>query len=204
MEWKGIPYSLDAKEIVESVNGITTVAVDKIPTVIVSTSFPWETVVSSIIAAMIPSFIAWYAIRKNFQLAKYQHELSVNKDLVNLFRVSVADFITNITLLVNLIKHAKEMKLCGDTENERYKLEEARGVDKLVHHYWNKIQLMLDSSGNHEAFESSLVNIICITNELKHSTAYHTNIDDNLSSFESSLDEVIENAKVIINIHEKK
>lgn len=99
MEWKGIPYPLDSKEIVESINSITTVAVDKIPTVIVSTSFSWETVVAAFFSALIPSFIAWYALRHNYKLAEYQNTLVAKEKWISDFRAALAEFISEVEIL---------------------------------------------------------------------------------------------------------
>nr|WP_282561831.1 hypothetical protein [Providencia sp. PROV188] len=103
MEWKGIPYSLDAKDIMESVNSITTVAVDKIPTVIVSTSFSWETVVAAFLSALIPSLIAWYALKNNYKLAEYQNTLATKEKWVSDFRVALAEFISETSIFTSKI-----------------------------------------------------------------------------------------------------
>lgn len=104
-EWKGVPYFFDATgKLQEQVS----VVVGKIPQVVVETSFSWETVISAFFAALIPSFIAWYALKNNYKLAEYQNNLTHKKELVFNIRESVSEYVTNISLLINSLSMLQE------------------------------------------------------------------------------------------------
>ncbi|MGJ7061668.1 hypothetical protein [Morganella morganii] len=95
-EWKGVPYFFDATgELQEQIS----VVIGKIPQVVVETSFSWETVISAFFAALIPSFIAWYALKNNYKLAEYQNTLSAKEKWIGDFRSALAEYVTEASIL---------------------------------------------------------------------------------------------------------
>lgn len=95
-EWKGVPYFFDATgKLQEQVS----VVVGKIPQVVVETSFSWETVISAFFAALIPSFIAWYALKNNYKLAEYQNNLSAKEKWIGDFRSALAEYVAEASIL---------------------------------------------------------------------------------------------------------
>lgn len=169
MEWKGIPYSLDAKEIVESVNSITTVAVDKIPTVVVSTSFSWEAVISAFFAALIPSFIAWYALNKNFKLAKYQNSLSSYNEISQELRKTIADYIGNTKMYISLIIYVQKIDpLTEQSKFEKYADEQdVMAVSSEIS--LSKLLIMLDNENKAQfRFSKRLNNISARITKLRN------------------------------------
>lgn len=161
MEWKGIPYSLDAKEIVESVNSMTTVAVDKIPTVIVSTSFSWETVVAAFFSALIPSLIAWYALKHNYRLAEYQNTLVAQEKWIGDFRGVLAEYVSELTIFSSNIITQPHIV----TSEDEKKAELCK----------YKLLLLLGSSTDAEIdFAKSVVSISNLIIELKRSLSFTT------------------------------
>ncbi|HFD6681269.1 TPA: hypothetical protein ACF5RG_001055 [Providencia alcalifaciens] len=155
MEWKGIPYSLDAKEIVESVNNITTVAVDKIPAVVVSTSFSWETVVAAFFSALIPSFIAWYALKHNYRLAEYQNTLVAQEKWISDFRIALAEFISEAEILTG--KMSSEMQILIVNIDEK-PVELSK---------YNLLLLLIGASKPEIEFSKSIVHISNLIMQLK-------------------------------------
>ncbi|WP_272693952.1 hypothetical protein [Providencia sp. PROV036] len=149
MEWKGIPYSLDAKEIMESVNNITTVAVDKIPAVVVSTSFSWETVVAAFFSALIPSLIAWYALRHNYKLAEYQNTLVSKEKWISDFRSALAEFISEAEILTSKIDFLTFHAVMGNNIDEK-PVELSK---------YNLLLLLIGASKHEIEFSKSIVNI---------------------------------------------
>lgn len=161
MEWKGIPYSLDAKEIVESVKSISTVAVDKIPTVVVSTSFSWETVVAAFFSALIPSLIAWYALKHNYRLAEYQNTLAAQEKWIGDFRGVLAEYISELTIFSSNIITQPHIV----TSEDEKKAELCK----------YKLLLLLGSSTDAEIdFAKSVVSISNLIIELKRSLSFTT------------------------------
>ncbi|MTC29143.1 hypothetical protein [Providencia alcalifaciens] len=159
MEWKGIPCSLDAKEIVESVNNITTVAVDKIPAVVVSTSFSWETVVAAFFSALIPSLIAWYALKNNYKLAEYQNKLVAQEKWISDFRGILAEYISELTIFSSNIITQPHIVTSED--------------EKKAELYKYKLLLLLGSSTDAEIdFAKSVVSINNLIIELKKSLSF--------------------------------
>lgn len=167
MEWKGIPYSLDVVGLLNTAENITTVAVNKVPTIAITTSFSWETVISAFFAALIPSFIAWYALKQNYNLAKFQHELSSNEDLVRLFRVSVAEFVTNTNILVAAVRTANLHGFHGDSEHAAYIIKGVGQEEKAVDFELNKLLLLLGQSNEEIKFIEKLVGLNNTINSLK-------------------------------------
>ncbi|MCF1264295.1 hypothetical protein LH673_02645 [Morganella morganii] len=99
-EWKGVPYFFDVNgELQKQVS----VVVGKIPQVIVETSFSWETVISAFFAALIPSFIAWYALKQNYKLSEYQNSLSSTKELSKELRITIASYLSNIEIILQFL-----------------------------------------------------------------------------------------------------
>ncbi|HHR6466250.1 TPA: hypothetical protein ACS78B_003755 [Providencia alcalifaciens] len=167
MEWKGIPYSLDVVGLLNTAENITTVAVNKVPTIAITTSFSWETVISAFFAALIPSLIAWYALKQNYNLAKFQHELSSNEDLVRLFRVSVAEFVTNTNILVAAVRTANLHGFHGDSEHAAYIIKGLSQEEKAVDFELNKLLLLLGQSNEEIKFIEKLVGLNNTINSLK-------------------------------------
>ncbi len=161
MEWKGIPYSLDTKGIMESVNNIATVEVDKIPTVVVSTSFSWETVVAAFFSALIPSLIAWYALKHNYRLAEYQNKLVAQEKWISDFRNMLAEYISELTIFSsNIITQPYII-----TSEDEKKAELCK----------YKLLLLLGSSTDAEIdFAKSVVSINNLIIELKKSLSFAT------------------------------
>ncbi|MBG3012120.1 hypothetical protein GHU01_03765 [Proteus mirabilis] len=161
MEWKGIPYSLDTKGIMESVNNIATVEVDKLPTVVVSTSFSWETVVAAFFSALIPSLIAWYALKHNYRLAEYQNKLVAQEKWISDFRNMLAEYISELTIFSsNIITQPYII-----TSEDEKKAELCK----------YKLLLLLGSSTDAEIdFAKSVVSINNLIIELKKSLSFAT------------------------------
>jgi hypothetical protein len=92
MSWLGTPFLDD--RIYEPLS----LSINHIPDLVLQTSFSWETVISSFIAGVIPTVFAYFAIKKNFELAKYQNELLEKKDFAQIYRAAVAEHITDIRM----------------------------------------------------------------------------------------------------------
>ncbi|EPH2225915.1 TPA: hypothetical protein MYK43_000678 [Klebsiella pneumoniae] len=66
MAWLGIPFPLEKVEgTIFSNYQFSHLTIDKLPSVVVDSSFSWETLLSAIIAGAIPAWIAYKAIRSN-------------------------------------------------------------------------------------------------------------------------------------------
>ena len=96
MTWQGIPLIYD------KTSDTVTVAIDKLPAIIMDSAFPWDTLITAfaaIFAAAIPGWIAFIAIRKNFELATYQTTLATNRELAQKIRSAGAEHITDVVML---------------------------------------------------------------------------------------------------------
>ncbi|WP_439292325.1 MULTISPECIES: hypothetical protein [Rahnella] len=92
MSWLGTPF-LDNR-----ISEPLSLSINHIPDLVLQTSFSWETVISSFIAGVIPSLFAYFAIKKNFELAKYQSDLLEKKDFAQIYRAAIAEHITDIRM----------------------------------------------------------------------------------------------------------
>ncbi|ENG2093198.1 hypothetical protein [Morganella morganii] len=146
-EWKGVPYFFDATgELQKQVS----VVVGEIPQVIVETSFSWETVISAFFAALIPSFIAWYALKQNYKLSEYQNSLSSTKELSKELRITIASYLSNIEMILQFLTvFYNQLK-----ENDSKGMEKTEnGLSELsikISFLYDKSRLFLDCNNKHQ------------------------------------------------------
>lgn len=172
-EWKGVPYFFDVSS---GVMEQLVVSVDKLPRVVVETSFSWETIIGSLLAAALPSFIAWYALTQNYKLAEYQHDLMHKKELVYDIRALVAEYVTNINLLINTLSAIQiNSKFIDDEFSEYYDLDSSKTLLINSEKYElnaelnkNKIILLLDELDyKNKDFFNCLIQINNLTEAMK-------------------------------------
>ncbi|MBT0338931.1 hypothetical protein [Morganella morganii] len=146
-EWKGVPYFFDATgELQEQVS----VVVGKIPQVVVETSFSWETVISAFFAALIPSFIAWHALKQNYKLAEYQNLLSSKKEISKELRVTIASYLSSIDIVFQLLTTFYEYLKNRD---EKAMVKTANSLTEVSNQesvYYNKARLLLDCNNKNQ------------------------------------------------------
>lgn len=200
-EWKGVPYFFDATgKLQEQVS----VVVGNIPQVVVETSFSWETVISAFFAALIPSFIAWYALKNNYKLAEYQNNLTHKKELVFNIRESVSEYVTNISLLINSLSMLQEN---SKFENGKcvgfYDLDIRDSLIKNSEDYEikaelnkNKIILLLDELDDKN---KSLFNFLIAINNLTETMKdkYLTPDELDIKQVQENLKHLLVSAKII-------
>jgi len=200
-EWKGVPYFFDATgKLQEQVS----VVVGKIPQVVVETSFSWETVISAFFAALIPSFIAWYALKNNYKLAEYQNNLTHKKELVFNIRESVSEYVTNISLLINSLSMLQEN---SKFENGKcvgfYDLDIRDSLIKNSEDYEikaelnkNKIILLLDElDDKNKSLFNFLITINNLTETMKDK--YLTPDELDIKQVQENLKHLLVSAKII-------
>lgn len=73
MNWLGVPFLFD-----KSVENLS-LSLNNIPKLVIETPFSWETVISALIAGLLPSAIAYIALNNNFKLANHQTKLIEKK-----------------------------------------------------------------------------------------------------------------------------
>lgn len=200
-EWKGVPYFFDASgELQKQVS----VVVGKIPQVIVETSFSWETVISAFFAALIPSFIAWYALKNNYKLAEYQNNLTHKKELVFNIRESVSEYVTNIALLINSISMLQtnskfENGECVgfyDIDIRDSLIKNAEGYEIKTELNKNKIILLLDElDGKNKNIFDILITINNLTETMKEK--YLTPDELEINKVQENLKYLLVSTKVI-------
>ncbi|MBC3974259.1 hypothetical protein H8R12_00145 [Morganella morganii] len=62
VDWRGVPYLFDATN---KLPEHFSVMVDKIPQIVVESSFSWDVALSGFLAGCVPAFIAWVALRNS-------------------------------------------------------------------------------------------------------------------------------------------
>lgn len=163
-EWKGVPYFFDAS------NGVpetVVVAVDKLPQVVVESSFSWEVVISSLVAAAISSFVAWYALRQNYRLSIFQSNLSSRKELSANIRIAISSYLS-------LCKITKQCASIAVKERKRRKFDysnamrnEMNQVVKDVNNEYYKLLLFIDRNNyNQNLLISSIDEVKNSLNEI--------------------------------------
>lgn len=102
--WQGVPFKLLSGNVLES----TSIAISKIPHIVVETSSDWFTplltVSGALIAGSIPAWVAIKAIRANKEQMLHQ-QLVINKQkFIDEFRIKMSVFLAdaeNLTLVIN-------------------------------------------------------------------------------------------------------
>lgn len=137
------------------------ITIDKLPPIIIESSFSLETVVSSIIAALIPSLIAWKALSENYKLAKYQNKLAESKEWGAMFRTAIAEHVTDVNLLVSDITQWKEkyiMMSMGTSKVDTIP-EDIKPSMRAAELSKNKILLLVGQTENHMRLIEKLIEI---------------------------------------------
>ncbi|MHA1043279.1 hypothetical protein ACR9GW_18065 [Enterobacter ludwigii] len=96
MAWMGIPFPF------QLVKGVEAIVIDKLPEIAVNTPFAWETIISSFIAGAIPALIAWKALSKNFEIARFQARMTEQKDIADKLRLAALDFVSSVDKVAQL------------------------------------------------------------------------------------------------------
>lgn len=200
-EWKGVPYFFDVSS---GVMDQLFVSVDKLPKVVVETSFSWETIIGSLLAAALPSFIAWYALTQNYKLAEYQHDLMHKKELVYDIRASVSEYVTNIALLIHTLSMMQTNSKFNDGEfSEYYNLDLNETLINNAEKYElnaelnkNKIILLLDElDDKNKIFFNYLIQINNLTEVMKGK--YLTTEKLEIDKVQQNINKIIVEAKII-------
>ncbi|EKS6733259.1 hypothetical protein OR233_001666 [Enterobacter asburiae] len=96
MAWVGVPFPF------HFVNGAEAIVIDKLPEIALNTPFAWETIISSFIAGAIPALIAWKALSKNFEIARFQMRVTEQKDMADKLRLAALDFVSSVDKIAQL------------------------------------------------------------------------------------------------------
>ncbi|EPY7325293.1 hypothetical protein ACXEI5_002578 [Klebsiella quasipneumoniae] len=145
MAWLGIPFPLEKVEgTLFSNYQFSHLTIDKLPSVVVDSSFSWETLLSAIIAGAIPAWIAYKAIRSNNELATYQNKLQAKTKINEEIRMAAADYVTAVHYisveysewikgLVNRrVAPVSELKLPENIQENIYKAELSKNALMLL------------------------------------------------------------------------
>ncbi|POW56415.1 hypothetical protein C3408_13205 [Candidatus Pantoea alvi] len=147
MNWQGIPFPF-AGFLAENHSYFQ---IDKLPTIIIDSGFPWENVIGSFIASCIPAVIAWKTIKNNNDLIKRQIFLSAQQRKVEYLREMVTDYISQLELSV----HSADVLLAKYKDKpEEIPFEDMMVVLKLIGESSScatKIKLIL--GGNHPKYQ---------------------------------------------------
>jgi hypothetical protein len=92
LEWQGVPF------LFEKSTNYFSLSLSDIPKLIIDTPFSWEPVISGLIAGLLPSAIAYFALRNSYKLARYQTKLLDGKDFSRDFRAAAAEYVTELTM----------------------------------------------------------------------------------------------------------
>lgn len=100
MAWQGFPFVLEKfEETISSTSQLSHVVLDKIPTVMVDTSFSWDSILSAGIAGFIPGAIAYMAIKNSNALAEKQLKVQSKTKLDDEIRIAASNYVTAINYL---------------------------------------------------------------------------------------------------------
>ncbi|BBT46166.1 hypothetical protein WP8W18C04_33240 [Enterobacter cloacae] len=139
MVWNGVPFPF-----IESVtqNDIV-LQISKLPTIMVDSGFPWESILGSVIAGSIPAYIAWKTIKYNNELIKRQITVAAQQKKCDELR----DLFSNFLSLYDTSVEYVEM-LFDEYEGDRAKIPfekiaELKGDAYKLKHCTSLIFLMI-------------------------------------------------------------
>lgn len=100
MGWKGIPYSLS-----DVSNTSSSIVIDKISELTINTSL-WGTMIAALAGAVLPSFIAWLAIRNNKKDNKNNRDTTLNAAKFAIYAQTTSESTRkNIDTVITLTAH---------------------------------------------------------------------------------------------------
>lgn len=141
MVWSGIPFPF--------INSITNdnivLQISKLPTLMVDSGFPWESLLGSFIAGSIPAFIAWKTIKYNNELIKRQITVAAQQKKCDELRELFSNFISLYDTNVEYVE-----MLYDEYDGDRLKIPfekiaELRNDDRKLKHCTSLIFLMIGS-----------------------------------------------------------
>ncbi|WP_411696623.1 hypothetical protein [Enterobacter pasteurii] len=121
MSWLGIPFNNFNDSIIES----TAISISKLPAIIVESGFGWDSVLGSLIAGVIPAWIAWRAIKHSQISLRYQIEISN----FNLWAHELRDAISNlVSRIINISNIVQEIEDCPNNSDGESRIAELRKI----------------------------------------------------------------------------
>ncbi|EMO4164170.1 hypothetical protein ABM000_19710 [Morganella morganii] len=164
-EWKGVPYLFD---VTDGLSDKLSVLVESIPRVIVETPFSWETVLGSLLAAALPSLIAWKALSENRKLIEYQNTLSNSREMINLLRITTAVYLSKIEHIAQSLEKYSLMISNGDGVNKDKIVYSINDDIKGVNLESKKLSLLLNENvGLQKEFLEKIVKLDSDINNLQ-------------------------------------
>lgn len=100
MVWNGVPFPFVDVLTKDSI----VLQITKLPTIMVDSGFPWESLLGAFIAGGIPAFIAWKTIKYNNDLIKRQVTLAAQQKKCDELRGIFADYISQLEVSVECIE----------------------------------------------------------------------------------------------------
>ncbi|HCR3557358.1 TPA: hypothetical protein ON737_003239 [Morganella morganii] len=190
-EWKGVPYFFDANGLPEQLS----VAVEKMPVVLIETPLAWETIVGMFASAA----IAIWALISNFRLARLQNNYAIKKERANAILEAISKYITNADLSTqaniaycNIKCNGGDLFLIGS---------EINSLIKELNHDHVKIKLLLDDDNlyHQELLAKLQVIINDLNNHYKIASNGSVHAQEEGDKISDKLDEVFSLSKKIIS-----
>ncbi|EPP4755077.1 hypothetical protein ACURKV_003061 [Morganella morganii] len=175
-EWKGVPYFFDANGLHEQLS----VAVEKMPVVLIETPLAWETI-AGVGASTI---IAIWALISNFKLARFQNNQAIKKENASAFLTAMASIIANANLCTQHLIRYEENRRSWNENKKASIVEEINFIVKELNHDHSIIKLLLvDNIKNNKDFLGILSTLVDDMNEFKNkifsgSIVYQSDGDD--------------------------
>ncbi|HEF0125001.1 hypothetical protein [Citrobacter freundii] len=199
MAWNGIPFPLLDSLTKENI----VLQIAKLPTIIVDSGFPWESLLGSLIAGGIPAFIAWKTIKYNNELIKRQITVAAQQKKCDELREIFSKFLSLYETCVSYVDllYNRYQDDLDSLSFEKY--SEIRGDLTNLAHCTNLIYLMIGTNNEYYERMTSMVNTL----ENKIST-YFENYEKNSSkgavSIESNVKEFLELFNEILDMEQSK
>ena len=190
MVWSGIPFPF----IDSLTNDNIVLQISKLPTLMVDSGFPWESLLGSLIAGSIPAFIAWKTIRYNNDLIKRQITVAAQQKKCDELRELFSRFLSLYDSCVDYVDMVYS-EYDGDRQKipfEKY-AEIKEDATKLTH-CTSLIYLMIGT--NNKYYERMISMVDKLENKV---TVYFDSYIENLSKESISIDDEIKEFLVLFH-----
>ena len=190
MVWSGIPFPF----IDSLTNDNIVLQISKLPTLMVDSGFPWESLLGSFIAGSIPEFIAWKTIKYNNELIKRQITVAAQQKKCDELREIFSRFLSLYETCVDYLD-----MLYDEYEGDRLKIPfdkyiEVKDDAKKLAHCTHLIYLMI---GTNNTYYGRMVSML---EKLDHRVSkYFNDYKDNPSSEWISIDNEIKEFLELFN-----
>lgn len=154
MTWTGIPFPFIETLTKDSL----ALQITKLPTLVINSSFSWESILGSFIAGSIPAIIAWKTIKYNNELIKRQIKVAAQQKKCDELRELFSSFLSLYDACINYMGLLFDQYLANNNSIPFEKYDNIKDDITKLTHCTNLIYLMIGTNNEYYERMTSMVN----------------------------------------------